>query len=219
MISPVQTWKLARRFPTSPARWYTRIKLWTDPLYAGARAAMEGASGPLLDVGCGMGLWPFYLRESGWDGAIHGLDYDSRKIEAAQHVARGLGCDITFATGDARQGLPPHSGSVSILDILQYFDAAAQAKLLTEAAARIAPGGRLIVRSGMAARGWRAGVTKAGDLLAVATFWMKAAPQRYPTPEEMDATLRAAGLVGTITPLWGRTPFNNWLAVYERAAA
>ena len=32
----------------------------------------------------------------------------------------------------------------------------------------------------------------------------------------LTATLESCGLRGTIRPLWGRTPFNNWLAVFER---
>jgi hypothetical protein len=48
---------------------------------------------------------------------------------------------------------------------------------------------------------------------------MKSAPVTYPRPEMLNTTLESCGLRGSIRPLWGRTPFNNWLAVFERPAA
>ena len=51
--------------------------------------------------------------------------------------------------GDARRDLPEHCGDVAILDILQFFDDPDKTALLESAAARVAPGGTLIVRSGI----------------------------------------------------------------------
>ena len=212
----IDTAKLAARFPRWNPRYYARCKFATDPLYDAVFTALEGTTAPLLDIGCGMGLCSFYLRERGCKFPMHGIDFDAPKIVVAQKVAAAHAPDFLFEITDARAGLPAHSGSVTILDILQYMDAADQTTLLREVAARIAPGGRLVIRTGMEAPGWRFRLTKLTDWFAVCCFWMKAAPICYPNPETLAATLEACGLRGTIRPLWGRTPFNNWLAVFER---
>jgi hypothetical protein len=63
---------------------------------------------------------------------------------------------------------------------------------------------------------WRHRVTILGDWLAKLSFWMKAAPVCYPTREQFERVLSANGLRVSIQPLWGRTPFNNYLIVAER---
>lgn len=197
-------------------RHYTASKLRTDPLYQALAAALSGSPLPLLDLGCGLGISAFYLRGNGVEVPIHGLDYDGRKIEAARRAAERSGfTGITFDRHDARNGLPDHRGNVSILDILQFFTPAEQETLLVQAADRVAPGGVLVVRSGLRDGSLRFRVTVAGDLLAKATFWMKAAPTHYPTAEDFHRILSPFGHL-KITPLWGKTPFNNHLIVLSR---
>lgn len=197
-------------------RNYTASKLRTDPLYQALAATLADSPLPLLDLGCGLGLSAFFLRSRGVDVPIHGLDYDSRKIEGARQASmRGGFRDLTFSSHDARSGLPDHEGNVSILDILQFFTPAEQETLLTLAARRVAPCGRLVIRSGLRDDSWRFKITVAGDLLARATFWMKAAPTHYPTAEDFRRILSPFGTV-EISPLWGSTPFNNHLIVLHR---
>lgn len=208
--------KLANRFPRWNPRYYARCKFATDPLYDAVLTEFVSTTAPLLDIGCGMGLCSFYLREGGCHFPMRGIDYDSSKIIVAQKVAAAHAPDLVFETIDARSGLPAHSGSVTLLDVLQYMDLDGQAALLRETAARVSVGGKLVIRTGMEAPGWRFQLTRLTDWFAVCCFWMKSKPLRYPRPETLAATLEACGLHGTIRPLWGRTPFNNWLAVFER---
>ena len=203
---------IASLFDTHWNRHYAAAKLRTDPLYQALADALHASQLPLLDIGCGIGLSAFFLRRRGFSQPIHGLDYDARKIDAARHAAtRGGFRDLTFRHHDAREGLPEHHGNVCILDILQFFQPADREKLLLEAAARVAPGGMLLIRSGLRDASMRFKITVAGDLLAKATFWMKAAPTHYPTAEDFRRILSPYGTVH-ISPLWGRTPFNNhWI--------
>lgn len=210
---------LCDRFPTTGERCYARGKIATDPLYPAVRRALgELHNIPLLDVGCGMGLLAFYLRATGWKGPVHGLDYDARKIETANRLASGFPGDQRFECADATRGLPDHLGHVTILDILQYFPQPERARLLEEAARRVAPGALLVLRTGLAAPGWRFRVTRFMDHVAKAANWMKAPPLHYPTAPEIEGVLHRSGLRGSLTPLWGRTPFNNWLGVFAREA-
>jgi 2-polyprenyl-3-methyl-5-hydroxy-6-metoxy-1,4-benzoquinol methylase len=202
-----------------PGRWdshYVAAKLRTDPLYTALAENLRHSTLPLLDLGCGLGLLAFFLRSQGIGVPIHGLDYDERKIASANLAVEKSGADgLTFSHHDARTGLPEHHGNVSILDILQFFTPDEQASLLRLAASRVAPGGKLVVRSGLRDPSLRFKITVAGDLLARATFWMKAAPTHYPTADDFQQILSPFGKV-TISPLWGGTPFNNHLIVLTR---
>lgn len=202
-------------------RWdhyYTRAKLGSDPVYSAVvREVHASPPLPLLDIGCGIGLLAHYLRACGESARVTGFDYDQRKITSARQMATKAGHhDLAFAAGDARTGLPEFSGHVVILDILQFFTEAEQDALLTTAASRVAPGGKLIIRSGLRDDSWRFRITVLGDYLAKVTFWMKAAPTRYPDAGQFQRVLGAAGLNVRIEPMWGGTPFNNYLIVGER---
>jgi SAM-dependent methyltransferase len=209
--------KIAAMFPGRWDRNYVAAKLRTDPLYAALAENLRGSDLPLLDLGCGLGLLAFYLREESIGVPILSLDYDSRKIDAARRATLSFqAMDLCFSHHDARSGLPAHQGNVSILDILQFFTPDEQETLLKLAASRVAPGGSLIIRSGLRDASWRFKVTVLGDWLAKATFWMKAAPTHYPTSDDFQKILSPFGNV-EISPLWGGTPFNSHLIILRRS--
>lgn len=198
-------------------RQYVAAKLRSDPLYEAVLDELRDSPLPLLDLGCGLGVLAIFLREHGLEVPIHSLDYDQRKIDEAQRLSTEKGMkELRFDFHDAREGLPEHSGNVTILDILQFFSAEQIETLLALAADRVAPGGKLVIRSGLRDRTWRFKATVAGDLLAKATFWMKAGPTHYPTAEDFRTALEPRGSV-RISPLWGGTPFNSHLIVLEKA--
>lgn len=208
--------RIAGWFPGTWDRHYVAAKLRTDPLYEALANELQGSELSLLDLGCGLGLLAFFLRDSGIQVPILGLDYDARKIDTARKVATSAGWQhLDFTHHDARIGLPDHLGNVTILDILQFFNPAEQQELLNLASARVAPGGRLIIRSGLVDDSWRFHITVLGDLLAKATFWMKAAPIHYPSAADFQRILSPHGSV-EIQPLWGKTPFNNHLIVLRK---
>ncbi len=207
---------IAALFPGTWDRHYVAAKLRTDPMYATLAEQLRGSELPLLDIGCGLGLLAFYLRNEAIQVPIRGLDYDERKIKTA--VRGSALCEsrlLHFSHHDVRTGLPEHLGNVSILDILQFFTPVEQGTLLKLAASRVAPGGKLIIRSGLHDQSWRFKVTVLGDLLAKATFWMKAGPVHYPTADDFLQHLSPFGIV-EISPLWGNTPFNNHLILLTR---
>lgn len=198
-------------------RHYVPAKLRSDPVYAAVTQELAGSVLPVLDIGCGIGLLAFYLREMGFKPAVTGFDYDPPKIASAQSMtARGGYAALSFMTGDARTGLPEHSGNVVILDILQFFTRAEQEALLRAAASRVAAGGKLVIRSCLEDDSARFRITVAGDWVAKLTLWMKDAPVCYPTRELFESVLSSAGLNVRVEPLWGGTPFNNHLVVAER---
>lgn len=216
-MSPDAIQELARHFTGRWDRHYIGAKIKSDPLYEAVLAELRDSGLPLLDLGCGLGLLAFFLRGNGVGVPIHSLDYDERKVIEARRVAAETGArGLRFDHHDARAGLPEHRGNVSILDILQFFTPEEQCTLLGQAAERVAPGGKLVIRSGLRDESMRFRITIAGDLLARWTWWMKAAPVHYPGAGDFRDALEPHGRV-TITPLWGGTPFNNHLIVMEKA--
>lgn len=204
----------ARRFGNRRDYYYSRGKLGSDPLYPGVLAALAPAQGPLLDIGCGLGLLAHVLRQHGQLQSYRGVDIDADKIARAQRAgARAALADAAFACLDASARLPDHHGSVALLDVLQYLPADAQGALLREAAARVAPEGRLVIRTTLADRSGRDRATRLTDMLAHLVGWMGTRPRHYPDAASVRAPLEAAGLQLTMAPLYGNTPFNNWLIV------
>eukprot|EP00903_Cladosiphon_okamuranus_P004137 g4135.t1 len=189
----------------------------TDPLYGGVYAELKDSALPLLDIGCGMGVLAMYLRERGWMNEVRGIDYDASKIVDGKRVLeRGGYAEISITDGDARVDLPDFKGNVTILDILQFFSEEEQVKLLKLAAGRVAPGGKLVIRSGIRDGSVRFYTTLAADFFAKLSFWMKSAPVCYPGEELFREELGKEGFDVEIRPLWGKTPFNNFLIVAER---
>jgi SAM-dependent methyltransferase len=208
--------RIAALFPGRFDSHYVASKLRTDPLYAAVENEIRDSELPLLDLGCGLGLVAFYLRSAGVDVPISGFDYDPRKIALAKRAAARFGDrGLSFAFRDLRTDIPEHCGNVCMLDILQYFSPDEQNRLLGEACTRVAPGGKLVIRSGLRDDSLRFRITQLGDLLAKATFWMKGGPKHFPTAEDLKNHLSSHGNV-RIAPMWGNTPFNNHLIVLKK---
>lgn len=204
-------------------RWhyhYARIKLRTDPLYPGVVEALRGCDAPLLDLGCGIGLLAHALRAAGLEMPYSGMDNDAAKIARAGAAAARAGLeDVRFDCIDLSGGPPPHSGSVAILDVLQFVAPEVQDAILDAAVAMLAPGARLVIRTGLDDGSRRARTTRRIDTLSRVLGWMNAGPKRYPDADALRARFDTAGLRAQFTPLHGNTPFNNWRIVAERPRA
>lgn len=198
--------------------YYTLTKLRTDPLYPGVLEALRGTTAPVLDLGCGLGLLLHALRLDGQSMPWHGVDIDADKIRRGRAIAErtGLAAGARFEVVDLAEGWPRHRGSVAILDVLQYLDAEAQGRLLDDTAAMLVPGAKLVIRSGLGDDTRRGRTTRITDRLAHLAGWMQEVPKRYPTRAELESRLGAAGLSLDFRPLYGNTPFNNWLIVGTR---
>lgn len=191
--------------------FYARAKLGSDPLYPGVCAALRGTTAPVLDLGCGLGLLAHALRAQSLALPYRGVDNDAGKIARARHAAaRGQLREVGFDTVDLASEQPEHRGSVVLLDVLQFISPQAQARTLEAAIAMLVPGAKLVIRTGLADGSSRARVTRAVDVFSRTLGWMNAGPSRYPDAGELRARFEAAGLQVEFTPLYGKTPFNNW---------
>ena len=194
--------------------YYARTKLRSDPLYPGVCEALRGTRAPLLDLGCGLGLLAHAIAQDGIGLRYFGVDNDARKIQGARRAAARAGlADAGFETLDLAGSLPPHRGSVAMLDVLQFFDPPRQREVVDAMAGMLEPGARLVIRTGLDDGSRSARITRTTDHLARLVGWMNAAPRHYPETGMLRARFDAAGLHSTFAPLAGDTPFNNWLIV------
>lgn len=222
-MAPGQALHIARAYlPEHPLgnRWdyyYSRAKLSSDPLYPGVSEALRGTDAPLLDLGCGLGLLAHTLHADGIRVPYRGVDSDAAKIRRAVRAAAKVGLqDARFDTMDLSRELPTHRGNVVILDVLQFIPYPAQAQAIDQMIAMLTPGAKLVIRTGLDDGTGRARITRAVDLFSRALGWMNAMPRYYPDGEALRARLLAAGLQVEFTPLFGRTPFNNWRIVASK---
>lgn len=216
-----QALDIARAYlPRNPlGRWdyyYVRSKLASDPLYPGVLQALRGSSAPVLDLGCGLGLLAHALHHDGQLLRYHGVDNDAAKIRRARRAAAKTGLSSArFEFVDLAHAMPTHQGSVAILDVLQYLTAPAQQRLLENVIAMLVPGARLVIRTGLVDGSGRGRISRITDHAAQLVGWMQSAPRCYPDADRLRATLEGADLRVTFAPLYGRTPFNNWLVTAQ----
>jgi 2-polyprenyl-3-methyl-5-hydroxy-6-metoxy-1,4-benzoquinol methylase len=104
--------------------------------------------GPVLDIGCGFGLFSLYYATTGPRRLVRGLDLNGRRIALARRAAARLGLDnVAYEEGDARDF--KGDGEVSaayMLDIVHHVPAASVPPLLRALRRCLSPGGRLLVK-------------------------------------------------------------------------
>ena len=197
---------------------YARRKLRNDPIFPAAFDLLADSRQPLVDLGCGIGLLAFYLRERKFLPAISGIDRDQRKIKRASAAAYGRYHDVAFFEQDACEPIAAR-GNIVLFDLLHYLSPNDQTRLLTRLAARVAPGGMLVIRDCPRDRTARFRLTQLAERFAQFTTWNVKTPLHFPTREGIVEAFDPRQFAATIQPLWGRTPFNNYLFVFRRRAA
>lgn len=209
---------------------FARGKLAGDPVFAALlRQGLIPDGARLVDLGCGQGVllallaaaqdealraqWPTELPPLPRGVQAEGVDLRADAIAAARIA---LGGAARVSVGDVREVRLPACDLVAILDVLHYIDFDAQRTLLERVHAALAPGGRLLLRAGDAAQGWRFGLTLAGDWLITLMrghwqrrFWCR-------TAGEWLGLLESIGFAARVQPMSAGTPFANVLLVGER---
>jgi 2-polyprenyl-3-methyl-5-hydroxy-6-metoxy-1,4-benzoquinol methylase len=194
---------------------YVRGKLRIDPMYGAVFECLRGPSLPILDLGCGIGILLYYLRHRGLHVRIIGVDWDAGRIAVAKQVAQAGYQDLSFIHQDARQPIQ-FQGQVVMLDLLHYIDHDDQRQLLDTVAASIALGGGAVIRQCPRDSSCRFKLTNAVERLGHVLRWHKGSTINFPTREAIARPFQERGFTEEILPMWGGTPFNNYLFVFRR---
>lgn len=198
--------RIAARYPTAFLRAYVRAKVRIDPVYAAVFERIGGSTDAVLDVGCGVGILAAYLRTRGFAAPIRGMDHDERKVAVAGSVVR----DATFEVADARSATAT-GGTVVLLDLLHYFRSGDQNAILASAA----NAATVIIRDAIRDGSWRYRLTYAQETFSRAVRWLRAERLHFLMRDEIVRPF--AKFEAEVVPLYGRTPFNNYLFVFRRS--
>jgi SAM-dependent methyltransferase len=209
---------------------FARGKLRHDPVF---RAIVVRGLVPdgarLVDFGCGQGVLPAFLvaaREryehgewpAGWPPpprlkSALGVDLRRRAIVAARIA---VGDAAQFVVGDVRDVAIPACEVVAIIDVLHYFPAPDQDRVLARCADALAPGGVLLARVGDADAGLRAVVTRLAD--QAITLARGGLPRLHMRGlASWIAAVEKVGFRVEAAPMSAGTPFANVLLVARRA--
>jgi 2-polyprenyl-3-methyl-5-hydroxy-6-metoxy-1,4-benzoquinol methylase len=200
---------LPAEFDSRWLRGYVRGKLASDPVYEAVFSRLPDL--PLLDLGCGIGLLPLYLRSRGFRAEISGIDHDHKKIASAPELPH-----VSLRVGDVREALD-FRGSVTLIDVLHYFTTGEQQQILRNVAACIAPGGVAIIRDAPNDGSWRYRATYIEERFARAIGWLRGERLNFPTRETIMSAFD--GFAPEVVPMWGRTPFNGYLFAFRSSRA
>ena len=213
-MNPAQ--RASGRFRTSRfLHAYARGKTAWDPAYPAVAAILRDSPRPLLDVGCGIGILSAYLRECGCSQPITGIEPDASKVRTARDLVACHYPGLEFFAGDARS-LPEFSGDIVVLDVLHYMDPAAQKAVLLAPSARIAPGGRALIRTTFRDASWRYLVTLAEEAFIHTSGWIRGKRCHFPSRQEIESLFPNSTFSLSIRPMWGKTPFNSHLIEIRR---
>ena len=149
-------------------------------------------AGPVLDIGCGFGLFSLYYAATGPRRFVRGLDLNGRRIALARRAAARLGLDnVVYEEGDARHFKGDGEvGAAYMLDIVHHVPPASVPPLLGALRRCLPPGGRLLVKdvdTRPAPKRWFTWLLDRA--MAPAT------PVRYWSAEELSRVLGDAGFV------------------------
>ena len=104
--------------------------------------------GPVLDIGCGFGLFSLYYAATGPRRFVQGVDVSTRRIGLARRAAGRLGiANVAYAEGDARDlKVDGDLAGAYMLDIVHHIPPETVAPLFRRLRRNLAPGARLLVK-------------------------------------------------------------------------
>lgn len=208
--------RVTAQFSQRWLRGYVGSKLRRDPIYPAAYDLVSGSAEPILDIGCGVGLLGFYLRERGCRQPILGLDVDARKISQGRRIAQQQYEGIELRCQDVQESMPSFSGTIILFDVLHYLPLAQQTALLSHLARCVAPAGLLVIRDCPNDNGPRFWTTWLAEKFAQAVSWNLNTSLHFPSRERINAAFPEIQFERESRPLWGRSPFNNHLFIFKR---
>ena len=199
-------------------RGYIKGKLRADPVFAAGEAAVAECGGPVVDLGCGLGLFGMWLRARGHAEPYRGCDLGGWKIRAGNEAASRLGCsDFAIIEGDMLELPLEGAGCVCAFDVLHYLPQDGQERLIGRLAAAARGGAVVLIRTGVRGCGWRSWATILEELWTRATGWIGGGRINFPGLADLVAAFEKQGCRVEARPLWGKTPFSShWLKVCAR---
>lgn len=106
--------------------------------------ALVPRDGVVIDLGCGEGLLAHVLARRAPGRRVLAVDHDAARVERVRRSAAGLSIEAVHAS--MLDVALPRCDAVLLVDVLHYFERAAQEALLARAVEALRPGGLLLLR-------------------------------------------------------------------------
>lgn len=193
---------------------FARGKLLGDPVYAALVPCLPRA-GTLVDVGCGEGYLLAVAAAIQPDLDLLGVDHDPRRLAVGRRALPG----VRFEAIDARTWEAPEADVFALIDVLHYQPPSQQDALLGRLAARLRPGGLLLVREGGDDAGWRSRWLACVERAMVALGRHRGDGVFFRPSSAIADELRALGLEVEVRPCREGTPFANFLTIARKPLA
>jgi len=151
-------------------RWFTKGRSWLCPF----REVLEHvpATGHILDVGCGHGLFAHLLAAHSKGLQITGVDPSQEKVDVARRSAEGQS-RIQFVCGPV-QSIEPSADApggsfdaISIMDVLYLLPDELAVDILKHCRQLVAPGGVLLLKTNNTRPRWKYWVVLMEETLMV----------------------------------------------------
>lgn len=124
--------------------WYVRIKIKFEGYYSVFHRNLP-KHGKIYDLGCGYGLMSYTLLFMSEKREMIGCDYDSEKVETANHRF-SKNERINFTASDLTVFEPDFCDGIVISDVLHYLLPEQQLSLLERCVSKLNQGGVLLVK-------------------------------------------------------------------------
>jgi cyclopropane fatty-acyl-phospholipid synthase-like methyltransferase len=173
-------------------------------------------AGPVLDIGCGFGLFSLYYAMTAPHRLVRGLDLDARRIALARRAAARLGLDnVAYEHSDAChfKGDGDNAVAAYMLDIVHHVPPTRVPPLLAALRRTLPIGGRLLVKdvdTRPAAKRWFTWLLD--KAMAPRT------PVRYWSAEELAGALTTSGFTVRRHLMVDVLPYPHVLYVCEARA-
>jgi 2-polyprenyl-3-methyl-5-hydroxy-6-metoxy-1,4-benzoquinol methylase len=176
-------------------RLYARVRYATAPLERVA-ALVPGGAREVVEIGCSTGVFANVLKARRPELDVTGVDLAANKVAAARRTVRGRP-GLRFEEGDAFAYVAAHGpfDVLTAVDVLYLLPPPRQDELIRVAAARLRPGGYLIIKEMTDRPAWKRRWCRFQESLAVRVLgFTKGAGLYLRTGDDYRRIMEAAGL-------------------------